>query len=106
LCRAQEKKRRFTVCAPLQHQKASDHVEINGLKLGISRNDVLKILGEATKKTPNEWTYDFRGDVREDSGAGASGFGKGQEYSWQLLIKISFEDSAVSRIEVSPSARW
>ncbi|MGO9640734.1 MAG: hypothetical protein ACLP1Y_05455 [Candidatus Acidiferrales bacterium] len=92
-------------CAPLERQKASEHVEINGLKLGISRSEVLKILGEPTTKAPNQWTYDFHGHAKDYSGGGASRFGKGQDYFWQLLIKVSFEDSVVSRIEVSPSVQ-
>lgn len=103
-CVVRERKRDDSAsCTPLKRQKADDHVEIKWLKLGISRSEVLKILGEPTTKAPNEWTYDFQGHANDDSGA--SRFGTGQDYFWQVLIKVSFEDSVVSRLEVSPSVQ-
>lgn len=83
-------------CTPLKHQKANDHVEINGLKLGISRDEVLKILEKPTRKSSNEWTYDFQGHANDD---------KGQYYDWQFLITVTFERAIVSQLDLTVSTQ-
>lgn len=93
-CTVRKRKRDDSArCTPLKHQKANNHVEINGLKLGISKNEVLKILGKPTKKLPDKWTYDFRGRATDD---------KSQDYFWQFWITVNFEHSMVSRLDLMP----
>jgi hypothetical protein len=82
-------------------QIINKNIEINGLKLGISKEEILKILGEPKAKTPNKWTYDFRGQAKDKKVAAQ--FGSNEIYYWQFLIKVSFQNSVVSELELNPT---
>jgi hypothetical protein len=100
----------YSNCAPLKGQKAYVHVEINGLKLGMSKSEVLRILGKPTKRVPNKWTYDLHGTVRDNAALEQSiyrarGFDKRYSYDWYFFIEVGFNGSAVSRLEPNPSVQ-
>ncbi|MBN1568821.1 MAG: hypothetical protein JXA73_13310 [Acidobacteria bacterium] len=76
-------------------------VEINGLKLGLSKAAIIKILGEPKTKSADKWIYDFQGQAKDKKIANR--FGSDEIYYWQFLIKVSFDKSLVSRLELSPT---
>lgn len=97
----------YAKCALLKGPKANEHVEINGLELGISKSEIRKILGKPTKRTPNKWTYDLHGTARdnnlvEQSIYHTSGWDKKYPYYWDFLIQVGFKGSAVSSLDLMP----
>lgn len=100
----------YADCALLKGQRAKGHLEINGLKLGMNKREVLKILGKPTKKTLNKWTYDLYGTANGNTPLDRSiyrarDFEDGYPYYWQFLIVVGFKGPAVSRLELSPSVQ-
>jgi hypothetical protein len=94
-----------TSCAPLKNKISNRHIEINGLKLGISKEDVLRIFGKPKTKTSNKWVYDFEGEATAINTQEIARFGNNGKYYWQFLIKITFENSVVSELELSPNVQ-
>lgn len=97
-------------CAPLTGPVAERHVEIGGLKLGMSKSDVLKILGKPQNKTPDLWTYDFQGTAKDDNASEraifrANAFDQFFPYYWELFIRVRFRGTAVIGLDVTPSVQ-
>ena len=95
----------LTQCAPLNIKISSKPLEINGLRLGTSKEEILRILGTPKMKTSNKWTYDFQGQAKAKNRREIARFGREGKYYWQFLIKITFEHSVVSKLELSPTVQ-